>query len=64
MGWGVYGTAYMGEMRIAYKIVVGNLKGKGQPERPKHRWEADMKMDFRELECENVNRIWISQDRV
>jgi hypothetical protein len=29
-----------------YKILVGKLEGKGPPERPKSRWEDNIKIDL------------------
>jgi hypothetical protein len=43
-------VATMGEMRNAYKITVGNPKGKGPLVKPKHRWKNNIKMDLREIE--------------
>jgi hypothetical protein len=40
-----------GEMRNVYKILVGNLDGKRQVRRPRHRW-ADIKIDRKE------GRVW------
>jgi len=37
--------ACMGKVRNAYKILVGKLEGKRQPERPRHRCEDNIKMD-------------------
>jgi hypothetical protein len=35
----------MGEMRNAYKVLVGNFEGIRPPKRPKHKWEDNIKMD-------------------
>jgi hypothetical protein len=45
----------MGEMRNAYKILVGKPKGKRQFRRPIHRWKDNMKIDVREIGLEAVN---------
>jgi hypothetical protein len=37
----------MGEMRNAYKILVGKPEGKILLGRPRYRWEFNIKMDFR-----------------
>jgi hypothetical protein len=34
--------------RNAYSILVGKSEGKRRPERPRHRWVENIKMDFRE----------------
>jgi hypothetical protein len=39
----------MGEMRNAYKILVGKPEGKRPLGRPRHRWEDDIKMGLREI---------------
>jgi len=38
----------MGDMRTAYKILVGKPEGKRQLVRPRHRWE-DIRMDLVKL---------------
>jgi hypothetical protein len=38
----------MGEMRNAYKILVGKPEGKGTLGRHRRRWEDNIKMDLRE----------------
>jgi len=53
-------VARVGEMRNAYKVLVGNPEGKRPLGRPKHRWEYEIRMDIRETGCKGVN--WI-QDR-
>jgi hypothetical protein len=42
--------AHMKEMRNAYKILVGELKGKGPLERPGHKLEDNIRMHLRETE--------------
>jgi hypothetical protein len=39
----------MGERRGAYRVLVGKHEGERALGRPKHRWEADIKMDLQEL---------------
>jgi hypothetical protein len=39
--------AHMGEIRNAYKILVGKPEGKRPLRRPRHRWEDRIKMDLR-----------------
>jgi hypothetical protein len=36
-------------MRNAFTISVGKSKGKGPPERPRHIWEEDIRMDLMEI---------------
>jgi hypothetical protein len=42
-------VARMGEMRNAYRILVGNPEGKRTLGRPKRRWVDNIKMDLREI---------------
>jgi hypothetical protein len=51
----------MGDMRIAYKIWVGN-RMEGPPTRPKRRRE-DIKIDLMEIRWEGVNWIQLAQDK-
>jgi hypothetical protein len=44
----------MGEIRNAYKILV---------ERPRRRWEDNIKMDVREVGWEGVDWMHLDQDR-
>jgi hypothetical protein len=39
----------MGEIRYAYRILVGKLVGKGPFGRPRHRWEDNIKMNLKEM---------------
>jgi hypothetical protein len=39
-------VAYMGEKRGAYRGIVGKLEGRRPLERPRRRWEDNIKMDF------------------
>jgi hypothetical protein len=38
----------MGERRNAYRVLVGRSEGNRQLERPRHRWEDNIKMDLSE----------------
>jgi hypothetical protein len=42
-------VACMGEVRGAYKILVGRPEGRRPLGRPRHRWEDNIKMDLREI---------------
>jgi hypothetical protein len=53
----------MGEIRSAYKILVGNLKGKRPLERPGRRLEENIRIDVRDIGWERVNWMHLSQDR-
>jgi hypothetical protein len=51
------------ELRNAYKILVGSLEGKRPLERPKLRWEDDIKLDLREIGLAGVDWIDLAEDR-
>jgi hypothetical protein len=53
----------MGEGRGVYRILVGKPEGKGPLERPRRRWENNIKMDLQELGCGGMDRIELAQDR-
>jgi hypothetical protein len=53
----------MGEMRNAYKILIGKPEGKGQFGRSRHRRKDNTGMDFREMLWGNVNWIHLAHDR-
>jgi hypothetical protein len=55
--------AHMGEMRNAYNIFVGKLKGKRLLRRCRCRWEDNIKMDLREIEFRGMDWIHPTQDR-
>jgi hypothetical protein len=40
----------MGEKRMAYTILVEKPEGKRPLERPRHRWEDNIKIELREIE--------------
>jgi hypothetical protein len=42
-------VARMGERRGAYRALVGKPEGRRPLERPRRRWEANIKMDLREI---------------
>jgi hypothetical protein len=45
-------VARMGEGRGVYRFLVGRPEWKSPLERPRHRWEDNIKMDFREIEID------------
>jgi 3-oxoacyl-ACP reductase-like protein len=47
----------MGEGRGMYRVLVGKPEGKRPLGRPRHRWEDNIKMDFKEAGC--VGTVWI-----
>jgi len=60
--WAGY-VACMGEMRNAYKILVGKYDGKRQLGRRWHRWEDSIRMGPREIAWEGVDWIHLAQNR-
>ena len=42
-------VAHMGEDRGVYRVLVGKPEGKRPLERPRHRWEDNIKMDLQEV---------------
>jgi hypothetical protein len=50
----------MGGMRNAYKILFGKPEGKREPERPRHRWQNNIRMD---MGYEDVDWIHVAQNR-
>jgi hypothetical protein len=48
------------EGRGVYRILVGKPAGKRPLERPRRRWEDNIKMDLQELGCRSVNGLsWL-----
>jgi hypothetical protein len=54
-------VARMGEE--IYRILVGRPEGKRPLERPRRRWEDNIKMDLREIGIDGANWIRLAQDR-
>jgi hypothetical protein len=53
----------MGEKRTLYRILVGKPEGKRQLERPRHRWEDNIKLDFREIGWGGMDWIDLAEGR-
>jgi hypothetical protein len=53
----------MGERRGAYRALVGKREGRRALERPRRRWEDNIKMDLREVGWGGADWIDLSQDR-
>jgi hypothetical protein len=47
---------YMGEGRSVYRVLVGRLKGKRPLGKSRHKWEDNIKKDFREIRIDGENR--------
>jgi hypothetical protein len=56
-------VARMGEVRGAYKILVGRPEGKRPLGRPRRRWEDNIKTDLREIGFGDVDWILWAQGR-
>jgi hypothetical protein len=53
----------MGEKRNDYRILVGKPEGKRPLERPRRRWEDNIRMDLREIGWGCMDWIDQTQDR-
>jgi hypothetical protein len=63
MRWAGHG-ARMEEGRGIYRVLVGRPEGKKLLGRPMRRWEANIKLDLREIGVDVANWIQLAQDRV
>jgi hypothetical protein len=50
-------SAYGGERRGVYRVLVKKPEEKRSLARPRHRWEDNIKMDFQEVGCGGM--YWI-----
>jgi hypothetical protein len=57
-------VARMEDGRGVYSVLVGRPEGKRPLERPRRRWEDNIKMDLREIGINGANWIQLAQDRV
>ena len=55
-------VARMGEGRGVWRVLLGKSEGKRSLERPRHRWEDNIKMDLREVGCGCMDWIELAQD--
>jgi hypothetical protein len=62
MRWTVH-VVRVGEIRSAYKILIGKPERKGLLGRPRRRWEDNIRMDLREIGWEIVDWMHLAQDR-
>jgi hypothetical protein len=53
----------MGNMRNAYRILVGKPEGKGPLGRPRYKWKGYIRIDLREIGWEGVDWIHLAQVR-
>jgi hypothetical protein len=54
-------AACMGKMRNAYKVLVGKSEGKRPLRRPRHIWEDNISMNFRDIGWEVMEWIHLTQ---
>jgi hypothetical protein len=52
--------ACIGDMRNAHNVLVRRLEGERPSRRPRHKWEHNIGMDFREVEWEVVEWIHLA----
>jgi hypothetical protein len=52
-----------GEWRSVFNVLVEKREGKRSLERPRCRWEDNIKMDFQEVGCGDMDWIGLAQDR-
>jgi hypothetical protein len=53
-----------GDGRGVYRVLVGRPEGKRPLERPRRRWEGNIKMDLREIRIDGANCIQLAKIRV
>ena len=51
--------ARMVEGRVVYRVIIGKPEGKSPLERPRHRWEDNIKMDLREVGEVETGWSWL-----
>jgi len=56
-------VAHMGERRGVYRILMGKPEGKRPLGRSRRRWEDNIKMNFQEVACGDLDWIMLAQDR-
>jgi hypothetical protein len=54
----------MGEGIGVYRVLVGRPEDKRPLERPRRRWEDNIKMDLREIGIDGANWIRLAQEKV
>jgi hypothetical protein len=62
MWWAVH-VARMGVKINIYRLLVGKSEGKRQLGRLRRRWEDNIKMDPNGVEWEDIEWIYVAQDR-
>jgi len=49
--------------RSLYRDLVAKSEGKRPLERPRHRWEDNIKINHQKVVCEGMGWIYVAQDR-
>jgi hypothetical protein len=62
MRWAEH-VARTGEGRGVYRVLVGKPEGRRPLERPRFRWEDNIKVDLQEVGCVGMDSIELAQDR-
>jgi hypothetical protein len=57
-------VTYMEVGRGVHRVLIGRPEGKRPLERPRRRWEDNIKLDLREIGIDGTNWIRLAQDRV
>jgi len=55
-------VACVRDRRGVFRLLVGNPEGKSPLERPRYRWEDNIKMDLQEVGCGGTDWIDVAQD--
>jgi hypothetical protein len=53
----------MGDKRGVYRVLVARPEGKRSLERPRHRYEDNIKIDLQEVGWQGTDRIYVDEDR-
>jgi hypothetical protein len=53
----------MGEGRGVYRVLVQKPQGNRPTERPRRRWEDNIKIDLQDVGCDGMDWIELAQDR-
>jgi hypothetical protein len=51
-------AARIGQIKTAYRILIGKYERKRPVGRPRHTWEDNIKMNLQELGCKGVDWNW------
>ena len=62
MRWAEH-VARIGERRGVYRVLVGIPEGRKPLEKPRRRWEDNIRMELREVGCGCLDWLELAQDR-